>query len=133
MYSDVNDVLEFLSELYHTEKAGYSVINQARSALSSFLTLSSFSVGNHPLICRFVKGVFNLRPPAPRCKEIRDVGPVFNYMYLRCMSPANSLSLKRLTLKLPLLNLSADMVYLWCYIGVGLFQKLVYTKSALHV
>ena len=98
MYSDVNDVLEFLSELYHTEKAGYSVINQARSALSSFLTLSSFSVGNHPLICRFVKGVFNLRPPAPRYKEIWDVGPVFNY--LRCMSPANSLSLKRLTLKL---------------------------------
>ena len=33
----------------------------------------------------------------------------------------------------PLLNLSVDMVYLWCYISVGLFQKLVYTKSALHV
>ena len=99
-YADVTDVLRFLSKLYHVEHAAYSSINQARSALSSFLTLidTTCTVGTHPLICRFLKGVFNLRTPLPRYKIIWDVGPVFKL--LRNMSPAKSLSLKKLTLKL---------------------------------
>lgn len=99
-YAEVTDVLKFLSKLYHVEHAAYSTINQARSALSSFLTLTNTSctVGTHPLVCRFLKGVFHLRTPLPRYKKIWDIGPVFRV--LRNMSPANSLSLKKLTLKL---------------------------------
>ena len=99
-YADVTDVLKFLSKLYHVEHAAYSTINQARSALSSFLTLTNASctVGTHPLVCRFLKGVFYLWTPLPRYKEIWDVGPVFRL--LRIMSPPKSLSLKKLTLKL---------------------------------
>ena len=94
-----NDVLEFLSELFHKENSSYSVINCARSALSSFLVLDDAqSVGDHPLISRFVKGVFHLRPPTPRYEEIWDVNLVLNL--LRKWAPANSLNLKYLTLKL---------------------------------
>ena len=56
------------------------------------------SVGDHPIISRFVKGVFNLRPPTPRYKEIWDVNIVLNQ--LRKWAPANTLNLKYLTLKL---------------------------------
>ena len=94
-----NDVLEFLSSLYFEENSSYSVINSARSALSSFVVLEDAnSVGEHPLINRFVKGVFHLRPPTPRYKEIWDVNVVLNL--LRKWAPANSLPLKELTLKL---------------------------------
>ncbi|CAH3183232.1 unnamed protein product [Porites lobata] len=47
------------------------------------------SIGNHPLVVRFLKGVFNLRPPVPRYKET--------------LSPVSSLSLKNLSLKLVML------------------------------
>ena len=100
LYSDVQCILEFFSDLYHDEGAGYSVINLARSALSAFVILkdTTFSVGTHPFIQRFMKGVFHLRPPKPRYMETWDVNIVFNY--LRTWSPANALDLKRLTLKL---------------------------------
>ena len=96
-------MLEFLLELFHVEKASYSTLNAARSALSSCVMLenSNCSVGNHPLICRFLKGVFNLRPPRPRYNDTWDVSVVLNY--LRKISPARDLSLKQLTLKLCLL------------------------------
>ena len=101
--ANVTDVLGFLSELFHGDNACYSTINQARSALSSFLSLtdSSETVGSHPLICRFLKGVFNLRTPKPRYKEIWDVGIMFSSLSsLRTFSPASSLSLRDLTFKL---------------------------------
>ena len=98
--TDVTAVLDFLSKLYYNDNAGYNVLNCARSALSSFLVLldTPHSVGTHPLIKRFMRGVFQLRPPTARYKEIWDVSSVFNY--LRSLSPASSLTLKMLTLKL---------------------------------
>ena len=53
----VTYILEFLSELYDTGY-GYSALNTARSALSSVVTLSDWnsSLGEHPLIRRFLKG-----------------------------------------------------------------------------
>lgn len=55
-------------------------------------------VGTHPVVCKFLKGVFNKRPPLARYKEIWDVKPVLNY--LRSLSPVRFISLKQLTLKL---------------------------------
>ena len=80
----------------------YSTINQARSALSSFLTLNNISctVGTHSLVCRFLRGVFHLRTPLPRSIQenlgCRTCIQIIAYY----MSPANSLPLKKLTLKL---------------------------------
>lgn len=64
--ANVDSVLTYLTELYNAG-LGYSCINTARSALSSFLQLENcVSVGSHPLVRRFMKGVFNLRPSLPR-------------------------------------------------------------------
>jgi hypothetical protein len=52
-------LIEFLTMLYKSG-VGYSSINTARSALSSYLTLGkSVSVGQLPLVKRFLKGVYN--------------------------------------------------------------------------
>ena len=94
---DVNCILTFLTRLYELE-ASYSALNSARSALSAFVVLpSGETLGNNPLVSRFLKGVFNLRTPKPRYSEIWDVKPVL--LYLRKLSPVKMLSLKDLTLK----------------------------------
>ena len=79
----------------------YSSLNTARSALSTVITVDGMSIGNHPLVVRFLKGVFNLRPPVPRYKEVWDVSTVLRF--LKTLSPVSSLSLKNLSLKLVML------------------------------
>ena len=81
---------------------GYESINTARSALSSLgIVVDGCRAGNHPLVARFMKGVFNLRPPLPRYAAIWDVQPVLRQ--LQSMHPVQSLSLKDLSLKLVML------------------------------
>ena len=103
LQASVNFVLEFLSDLFYVGGFGYNAINSARSALASFLVLndSTHTVGSHPMIARFMKGVFQLRPPRPRYSDIWDVNIVFKH--LRKLSPANTLHLKDLTKKLCIL------------------------------
>lgn len=82
--------------------SGYSSINTARSALSALgLKFDSILVGQHPLIIRFLRGVFNLRPSRPKYTCIWDVQLVLNL--LRTLSPVKFISLKDLTLKLTML------------------------------
>lgn len=89
-------MIEFLTSLY--SKLSYSALNTARSALSSFLILpDGCTVGNHPLVSRFMKGVFQLKPPLPRYQKIWDAQVVLKF--LRQMSPAQKLSLKDLSMK----------------------------------
>ena len=75
----MNLVLEFLTELYQSG-LGYSAINTARSAISSVLTVNEAkSIGSHPTICRFLKGVFELRTPLPRYSGLWDVNVLLKY------------------------------------------------------
>jgi hypothetical protein len=91
-----NNVLEYLLELYGNT-LGYSSINTVRSALSALLSLGyKDSLGEHPLIKRFMKGVFNQRPALPRYQHIWDVNIVLEY--LASLSPVNVLSFYTLTL-----------------------------------
>ena len=53
--------------------------------------------GEHPVVCRFLKGIFELRPSLPKYTEIWDVAKVLEY--LKTLSPAKELSLKMLTKK----------------------------------
>lgn len=95
--------LDFLSMLYE-KGSSYSAINTARSMLSSILQLdinSSTPFGQLPIVRRFMKGVFELRPALPRYKSIWDLSIVFNYFRGRPSAP--ELSLKDLTLKLTFL------------------------------
>ena len=53
---------------------------------------------DHPLVKRFVAGVFNTRPPMPRYTQVWDIGIVISY--LRSLGQTSDLPLKALTLKL---------------------------------
>lgn len=95
-------ILNYLHDLY-TQGLGYSTLNTARSTLSAFVMLknSDASIGSHPLVTRYLKGVFNLNPPVPRYKQIWDTRAVFNV--LRTWGPSRDLDLKKLTLRLCIL------------------------------
>lgn len=93
----LQNVVEFLTSLFDSG-VGYSAINTARSALSTILTCDNGRpIGEHPLICRLLKGVFEQRPSLPKHTTIWDVGRLLDY--LRTLSPVAHLSLKELSLK----------------------------------
>jgi len=95
----VGAVLDFLSELFD-KGLTYSAINCARSALSSYAeSLDDGSVvGQNPLVCRLLKGVFQSRPPKPKYTEVWDVQVVLTY--LATLHAVESLTFKQLTSKL---------------------------------
>ena len=91
-------MLEFLYTQIHLS---YSAMNTARSALSSIISVNKTPVGQHPVICRFLKGVFERKPPSNKYYGIWDVQQVLQF--LKSMSPNKSLTLKEITLKLAML------------------------------
>lgn len=99
-YPTVAIVLDFLNSLFQSGLS-YSALNTARSALSSVVTLGKHPLGSHPLVSRFLKGVYELRTPTCRYNYIWDVTGTLSY--LRCLHPLGELSLKDLTLKLTML------------------------------
>ena len=100
---NINDVLEYLSFLFYNKELSYSAINTARSALSFYCVIDQghLTIGAHPLVSKFMKGVFNMKPPKPRYMEVWDARIVLNY--LRKLAPARTLSLQQLTLKVVVL------------------------------
>lgn len=71
----------------------------ARSALSGYVDISECdSLGEHPLMKRFIKGVFEQRPSLPKYAFTWDVDVVL--MYLENLYPHDKLTLKELTYKL---------------------------------
>lgn len=96
LYNEVNCV-HFLTELFTTGKS-YSSINSARSALSTFLiNCSGTTIGNSPSVKRFLKGVFELRPPSPRINVIWDISIVLDF--LSFYFPLEDIPLSVLTFK----------------------------------
>lgn len=80
----------------------YSAINTARGALSSLgIRCDGITIGAHPDVVRYMKGVYNLRPQRPRYTHTWDINLVLNF--LRKLSPVKFLTLKDLTLKLTML------------------------------
>ena len=95
-------VLDFLTELYEQGQQ-YSSLNTARSALSSVIVLAGdVPIGKHPLVCRFLKGVFQERPALPRYVDTWDISLVLNYLKDQ-YSSTEKLGLKELTPKLVML------------------------------
>ena len=99
----INDVLEFLLKLFKRFKLGYSSLNMARSALSTFICINDIPVGQHPLVKRFMRSVFNKRPSLPKYNVTWDVTLVLNY--LKTLSPVKYISVALLTKKLVMLML----------------------------
>lgn len=99
--TNLEHVIEFFTSLFENG-LGYSSINSARSALSALgLKFDTILVGQHPLVIRYLKGVFNLRPTRPKYSCVWDVQIVLNYLCK--LSPVKLISRKELTLKLTML------------------------------
>ena len=95
LHTPIKHVLESLQELYE-RGLGYSCLNTAR--LSSFIVLDgNVTVGNHPLVQRFLKGAFHKRPAFPRYTSTWDTSVVLTY--LQTLHPPKKISLQNLTLK----------------------------------
>jgi hypothetical protein len=62
-------------------------------------TISGKPVGQHPIIVRLLKGIFNKKPPLPRYTATWNVDTVLTYL-MKTLHPVGKLSLKLLTLKL---------------------------------
>ena len=81
----------------HEQGLSYTTINTARSALSAIiLPTDNVNIGSHPIVSRFMKGIFKSNPPVPRYHTTWDVRKVLSYLSL-LPKPAQS-SLKSLTL-----------------------------------
>lgn len=101
--ANINNVLSFLTDLFKSG-LGYSSINTARCALSSYFSLdNSVNISSNVLVKRFMKGVYTLRPALPRYNVTWDVNVVLKY--LKGLSPLESLSLLQISQKLLMLLL----------------------------
>ena len=75
----LNHVLNFLHSC-QIRNVGYSVLNTIRSMLSSFVEIDCIEVGKHPVICRYIKGAYNMNPSLPKHNFTWDVGTVVKYL-----------------------------------------------------
>ena len=90
------EVLEFLNHLFRERGLAYRAINCYRSAISSLhVPIYRSNVGKHPLVSRFLKGVFNLRPLLPKYTFFWDVKTVLDH--LSSWNSSKMLDLKQLS------------------------------------
>ena len=94
----VNDIIEFLTRLFDSG-LGYSALNTARSALSTYFSVAggSTNVTSHIFVKRFLKGIYNLKPSLPKYNNTWDVRLVLEF--LKTLS-TNDISLRLLSIKL---------------------------------
>lgn len=92
--NNISQVIEFLkTEL--DNNYSYATINSYRSALNLII---KFRPNDEAIIKRFLKGVFNTRPPKPKYAVTWD--PQIVLSYLEKLHPLSSLNIEKLTLKL---------------------------------
>ena len=71
----INQILLFLYDLFQSG-VGYSI-----KKLSIFLNIDGVPVGQQPVITRFMKGVFNIKPALPKYNFTWDVTTVITYIF----------------------------------------------------
>ncbi len=91
----LNQALSYMKYL-KDQGLSYSALNTARSALSTVISISGCQTfGTHPLVTRFMKGVYEELKPQPKYTQIWDVSTVLRH--LATLKPNSSLLLKNLT------------------------------------
>jgi len=99
MTPTLSQLLEFMT--LQSKRLGYSAMGTLWSALSSFISIDGIKAGEHPVVVRFMTGIFNRKPCFPRYTETWDPQIVLDYL---CSYPdVKDMSLKQLTLKLTML------------------------------
>ena len=104
----VNILLEFLFDAFktggqHECGLGYSSINTIRSAVSAVATIDGMPAGQHPLVRRFLKAVYQQRPALPRYSTTWDPDVVLRF--IKSMGPNKRLTVLELSAKLTMLML----------------------------
>lgn len=90
------EILSFLTEKF-TEKASYGTLNTMRSAIAF---INNYETSESSILKRVFKGVFRLRPPAPRYDSIWDAGVAVSFLN---NWPTETLDLRKLTFKVTML------------------------------
>ena len=76
---EVTHVLDFLSAIFDKRHA-YSTSKSAKCARETILHIRSYdSLNKHPLINKYMTGMFNLRPPKPKLSFAWDVDILLRY------------------------------------------------------
>ena len=108
--ADPTTLINFLQEEFETTNKQHSTLNSYRSAVSMTLppcANSNLPVGQHPLVCRFLKGVHRLRPPKVKLFPTWQVSDVLQY--LLSWGDLKNLPLNKLLIK------TAFLVALVCF------------------
>uniref|UniRef100_A0A1X7VE33 Tyr recombinase domain-containing protein n=1 Tax=Amphimedon queenslandica TaxID=400682 RepID=A0A1X7VE33_AMPQE len=93
----IEDFVNFLAEL-HYQGYQYRSLCAYRSAIASMHSpIDGFSVGQHPLVSRLLKGAFQLNPPLPRYSSTWDVNFVLTHLNSHRLDA--NLTLRQLTLR----------------------------------
>ena len=102
-HASIANVLDFLLTLFN-RGLSYSTINTARSALSFLVhSVDGKPIGEHPLVCKFLKGVKRLRPALPRYKATWDTDIVMKYLVNMTHTELKDIT-KKVTMLLALLT-----------------------------
>ena len=97
----VQHFLDFLTELFDSGLQ-HRTINVVGSAVSmTHKEVEGIPIGQHPLVTRLMKGVYNLRPPKPQYTYTWDVDMVIQY--IAGLGENTNLPAKKLSQKLVLL------------------------------
>lgn len=101
LHATIQLVVNFLAYHFQAGKE-YRTINVYRSALSTTLPkLDGFSIGQHPLVCETMKGIFQKKPPLPRYCSSWDISIALEY--IKSLVDNEVLTIKQLSAKLALL------------------------------
>ena len=96
--ASIGQILDFLTSQF-AEGKQFRTLNSYRSAISmTHPPIDGVVIGKHPLISRFMRGVFNNRPPQPRYSFTWDVAKVLSH--IRSLGTNDTLPMKELTHKL---------------------------------
>jgi integrase len=98
----IANIVNFLT--LQSQGLSYSAINTLRSALSSFYSVFDEGIGQlfaSAIVCRFMKGLFKRKPPAPKYGSVWDVQIILDH--LDKMGDSDKLPLKELTFRLTML------------------------------
>ena len=74
------NILEFLADLFY-KGFKFRTLGVYKSAISlNHETVDGFAIGKHPMMAKFMKWVFSLRPPEPKYFVTWDVRQVLDFL-----------------------------------------------------
>ena len=97
--ASVTDVLTFLTETVTNQSLEYRTLAVYNSAISQqHLPVGQTKLGDLPMVSRFMKGIFRMKPPTPRLSSTWDVKRLLKFLVT--LDPPADLTVKMLSFKL---------------------------------